>query len=314
MLYEILSPKILRTLRLMRRDFDVSEELRGWCWYREPVRPPSDLVKLSVSDVASRYCKTMRDLYLKHVIEVDVEPSVQMIWGRKLHETFRETVVLVKQLLSRDVTSGVELVERVNDIANAIVNKVLKDVSTKGLDQGLVAKLDSTCRALCKYLVVQIASRVNDVLSRFGRSSLQDSIVYYSVPLVTEYIIDGSLVGLKEVLRVDAIAYNILVEVKTGQIEEFHKLSLAGYALAMESDLEIPVDYGLLIYINFNSCSTSVPKIKVVPVVISDELRREFLDLRDQAMEIVLHERDPGIPDACPETCPYRRTCVGERR
>jgi len=46
------------------------EEVRGWSYSQPPVRPPSPAA-LTVSELAARYCDTLRDIYLHRVKRVE---------------------------------------------------------------------------------------------------------------------------------------------------------------------------------------------------------------------------------------------------
>ncbi|MEM3573767.1 MAG: CRISPR-associated protein Cas4, partial [Nitrososphaeria archaeon] len=70
--------KILRT-ELQR--LGISEELRGWSWQSPPVEPPSRSLFFGVGDLAARYCKTLRDIYLKRVENIKPPPNLKMFEG-----------------------------------------------------------------------------------------------------------------------------------------------------------------------------------------------------------------------------------------
>lgn len=126
---------------------------------------------------------------------------------------------------------------------------------------------------------------------------------------VVERKVDGSFLGLSQELSVDSLSpTNVVFELKTGAPKPFHKLAIAGYALALEACEGVPVDYGLLVYLSFSN-SRRVPHISTTPVFVGDELRREFLEQRDSALEMLYSGRDPGLASSCPSTCPYREVC-----
>jgi len=53
---------------------------------------------------------------------------------------------------------------------------------------------------------------------------------------------------VSRILRIDAVLLPaILVELKTRAIKHEHEIALAGYALAFESQYEVPVDYALIV-------------------------------------------------------------------
>ncbi len=314
MMSTFLDYKILKYLRTLRKENDVSESLRGWEWYREPVRPVTDMVKLSVSDISNRYCPTMRDIYLKYVANINARPNFSMIWGKAVHETFRSILETVRKILTEsDVITGSELLEKLYEdnvieaTVDLVMKNVIKDREEVANNDNQLSKIRKACINLAKFIALQIASRIDIELAK-NRTSIELSSRV--LPFFTEFKIDGSLIGLKDCLKVDILYHNIVIELKCGKPEHFHKLALTGYALAIESDLEIPIDYGVIIYVNFTN-GKLIPKIRTVPVLIDDELRREFLELRDSAMEIILHERDPGLAESCPQDCPYMTYCRG---
>ncbi|MFN7170949.1 MAG: CRISPR-associated protein Cas4, partial [Candidatus Omnitrophota bacterium] len=75
-------------------------------------------------------------------------------------------------------------------------------------------------------------------------------------------------------------------ELKTGKMSKYHKLATTGYALALESVLEHPVNVGCLVYLDFEDNITT-PLIKRDVHAIDESLRRWFIDERDKKMEIL---------------------------
>jgi len=118
--------------------------------------------------------------------------------------------------------------------------------------------------------------------------------------------VNGQMLGLSRELRVDVYLGKLIAELKTGEKRSFHRYALAGYALAIEADREQPVDYGLIIYL---SIEDDLVKIGREIYFIGDELREEFLQMRDEAFEIVESGRDPGIQIDCPRYCIYFSVC-----
>jgi hypothetical protein len=43
------------------------------------------------------------------------------------------------------------------------------------------------------------------------------------------------------------------------------------------------------------------------------EVRREFLEVRDEAYSLLSLGRDPGKPGKCPDYCPYLTVCMEEK-
>ena len=66
--------QLARMVRKWGEGPGVDPELRGWRWDRPPVEPPSRGHPLGIADVTSRYCRTMRDLYLRFVQGLELKP------------------------------------------------------------------------------------------------------------------------------------------------------------------------------------------------------------------------------------------------
>lgn len=306
-----------RRLRLLRRELGfkgVSEELRGWSFDSPPVEPPSRSLLFSVSELAGRYCASMRDIYLKRVLGVKAPASAKTARGVVLHNVDREMLLTIKKLLfSGDVQCGFELIEAVAPLAAVLVEKALlyADHMFSEVSGEVKAKLKDEALAFCKFLAVQAAARLDQALSKHPNSDV-DSLVSITVPPIAERKIDGSLIGLSRELSVDVYTpFNAVADLKTGEEREFHPYALAGYALALEAEEGVPVDYGFIVYVKFPG---PVPSFKVKCFVIGDELRREFIEIRDEAHEVVSASRDPGKPLNCPSYCPYHPVCRGGER
>ena len=306
-----------RRFRLLRRELEVrgvSEELRGWCFDSPPVEPPSRSVLFGVGELSTRYCESMRDIYLKRILNVKPPPTIKMARGIVLHAVNRESFFAVKRLLfSGGIRSGSELIEDLLSLAEDVVDKAIlesqKALSAK-VGEAEERQLRIEASALYKFLIVQAAARVDQIISKYPHSDV-DSIIGVAVPPIVERKVDGSLIGLSKELSVDIYTpFNAIADLKTGKIRDFHPYAATGYALALEAEESIPVNFGFIIYVHIGP-SKLVPSFRLKYFVISDELRREFLEIRDEAYEIVSACRDPGKPLKCPHYCPYYSVCVG---
>lgn len=282
----------LRKLHHIRSRDPVPEELRGWSYHTPPMKPRAYL-GLGVGEIAYRYCETRRDLYLRRVVGARGDSSKPpLASGASIHRIFSEASRAVRALalLGRD---GPEIYEELSKKAGEIAMRSCTEDSR------------GQCEKLYRYLALMWSAEVSKARISFGSQDAAGLI-----PWISELRVDGTLVGLSDRLSIDALAEpSIVIEIKTGQRRSFHRLALAGYALAIESSLEIPVDYGALIYINING----EIDISIETHYISPDLRKEFIDARDEAIDMILSGRDPGIARNCPETCPFLEIC-GVRR
>lgn len=304
--------KRTRLMRARLREVSISDELRGWSWDKPPIAPPYEDVLISVSELAGRYCETLRDIYLRRVLGVSVPFSTKLFDGFVLHCVASQTLTLVKKTLySKGLISGADMIEQLLPKASEVCRIVLDSGLKLGRlsDEELQTSLRKAIR-LYRFLIIQAGCQLDMVLSKFPHAEL-DSVINQAIPPIVERRVDGSLVGLSKELSVDIYmpAYAI-IDLKTGEIRSFHKYTLTGYALAMEADEEVEVNYGFIIYLRVEADKPHV-EIRIKNMLISDELRREFLDIRDEALRIIDMGSDPGMPAKCPNYCPFVSACHG---
>ncbi|MEM3404132.1 MAG: type I-A CRISPR-associated protein Cas4/Csa1 [Nitrososphaeria archaeon] len=301
-----------RKLKLLRQEITergIVDELRGWNYDKPPLQPLSRSVKFGVSELAGRYCETLRDIYLKRVLGLKPSLSVKMIRGTALHWAIKDAVSDVKKFIYNNPdATGTELLrdllskaERTGWAAASKAELTINILEQKDKDQ-----LVKECSSLYSFLIIQAAAKFDYALSKYPHAE-PDSIVSVAVPPVTERKVDGALVGLASELSVDMYTpYNAIIDFKTGEVRHFHPLTAAGYALAIESEENIPIDFGFVVYLKFEK---KTPSFNIRYFVVGDELRREFLEIRDEAFEIVNSGRDPGMPSKCQDFCPYYQVC-----
>ncbi|QGA53967.1 type I-A CRISPR-associated protein Cas4/Csa1 [Sulfolobus sp. E5-1-F] len=281
---------LLLSKRLKKLPKNVDEELRGWNWNEPPVYTRS-LSQVSVSDL--NYCSTLRNIYLK-VKGFKGDIGKQILQGSLIHMVYAFGVETVKRLIySKDGIDGSTLRTLMGDEFYSLL-KDLKDEDAK------------YAKVLWDHITNIYSAELDRVRSRFTNLT-RDSLVSQVVPFYVEFPVDGSFLGLTN-LRVDAFVPHLplIAEMKTGKYRYAHELSLAGYALAIESQYEIPIDYGYLCYVNVTDRDVR-SNCKLVP--ISDAIRSEFLDMRDKAQDIMDKGIDPGIAKDCERDCMFYRVC-----
>ena len=270
--------KLLRSLRRLHRLMEqnpIEDELRGWSWDKPPLRPRAYL-GLGVSEVAYRYCPTRRDVYLKRTgIQGELTSLLQE--GIMVHKVFHAAVMDVMRELVLG-HKGWEAYEKIASSAEARLSELGIDIAKRPW------MLD-----LYKQLVMAWCSEE-------------------WAGLFAEYRVDGSPLGLSRNLRVDGLAEGgVVLEIKYGRPLEFHKVALAGYALALEADLEVPFDYGILVYVkNYNGHAS----FEWDPIYVSPELRKAFIDARDEVIDMLISGREPPKALNCPSSCPFRGVCT----
>lgn len=302
--------RLLSQLRQLYSSVEVSSELRGWNWSNDLLSPPVENVYFGVSELANRYCSTFRDVYLRRVAGVFAPITFKTVRGWVYHALCVRSASLVKSTLySHGLVRGIEFIRLMEEKRDDVVESLIEEYRVKQhLTLEEVEQFRSDLGILFDYFILQAASRLDVVLSEV-RYARPESIINRVVPQVSEKLVDGRLIGLSGELRIDVMLDNrVIIDIKTGDVHDFHKYALAGYALAIESDLEIPIDYGLITYL---SVRDGYVKINNKMYFIGDELRREFIDIRDEAFNVLSSGEDPGMPEHCPEYCIYYSVCRG---
>lgn len=270
--------RALRKLHSYRARDPVPEELRGWSWHQPPLKPRAFL-GLGVSEVAYRFCPTRRDLWLRRVEGVQPEPNGAMKRGSALHTVFH--------LTAKEVARAVVLGNTPWDAYERAASRCRKIVVEA------LGSFDPWLCSVCKEMA-------------FGWASLANELGH--PPALTEVLVDGSLLGLSKNLRVDAIMDgSVVVELKYGSLRNDYVAALAGYAMALESFLEIPIDFGLIILVN----GWERRRIRVEAVYLGAEARQSFIEARDEAIDILLSGSPPPPAPSCPPSCPFKPYCRG---
>ncbi|AFL66894.1 CRISPR-associated protein, Csa1 family [Desulfurococcus amylolyticus DSM 16532] len=277
-------------LRLVRRIYSwsradpVDEELRGWNWDKPPLKPRAYL-DLGVWEVSSKYCGTRRDLWLRRKMGVVVEPSETMAKGKMVHEA----IATALREAGRHLSNGLDVWS-----AYEAAKEKWRRIDTGGSRENarLVEKIYKST-----------------LLSILGEAAYEEALYGSRRPplAISEYRVDGSNLGLATNLSADLVAEGgVILDIKYGAPREFHKLSLAGYALALESEYEVPYDYGMLIYIQGYIESL---KINVKPIYINSYLRRYFIEERDEIIDMLIENREPPRDSTCNPSCPFYKVC-----
>jgi CRISPR-associated protein Csa1 len=298
--------QISREIRKMPRE-ELDEELRGWNW-GSSVLASTRKALLGISDITSGFCETGRDVYLRYNLKIRERDNPMLQNGRLIHDIFGKAIEKAKYLIyahNGELDGEImyqEMMDNITNIWQEIENKYT--LLSKEHIEWILKKLWS--EAARTY-----SSALDKVKSRSPYLKVE-SLVSATIPITTEFPINGEYIGLSRTLRIDALLYpGILVEIKTRQQKPTFDLALAGYALAFESQYEIPVDHGILLYIHIDWKNKKIyTRPEIVP--ISAKLRTEFIELRDERKNIIIYNQDPGLPQKCSPECPFLYYCRGE--
>ncbi len=292
--------KLLKGFIPKSREQGVADELRGWNWHQPPLEPIYDL-RLPLYQVAGKYCASGRDVYLNRVEHKKGEPNSAMKGGLFFHELIVTMLVQTKKLIYQH---GVNVEQILSGLDPFIVDFTAraKELATK------IPEIENKTAQIYSYIYSIITYRLRDILSRQPYIG-EDSLASQVVPFVLEQKMDGTFLGLSPHLSSDAFVFSepMIMDVKFGPREPFHRLTTTGYALVMEAIFEYPINVGCIVYGEFKNSRLYLEKDFHL---INDELRQWFIEERDEKMRMVYDELDPGKADHCSETCPYYAYCV----
>ncbi|MCL5986869.1 MAG: type I-A CRISPR-associated protein Cas4/Csa1 [Actinobacteria bacterium] len=284
------------------RVLDVSEDLRGWNWYRPPLEPPFD-IRLPLYEVANHFCRTGRDVFLKEVMTISAQPTEEMVQGRILHKIISHFVLEAKKLLYavpiKGILQSIESLRSVNirDLAGNDELQLLKN------PEELITRM----QIVWNFELQGLEYRITQALSKQKYIS-NDALIAITLPVVVDQKLDGSFLGLSRNLSADASTFfeTIIYDIKFGKPMDFYRLATTGYAMVLEAIYEFPVTCGCIVYADFYENRLLIERDYHL---IGDELRQWFIESRDEKSKIVFEEYDPGKPDECYSPCPYNATC-----
>ncbi len=273
--------RLLRGTIPRARKWGVDDSLRGWSWSSPPLLSPYE-VPLGLTEVANAYCATGRDVYARRVLGAEPEPNEKMILGGALHATLRDWTIHAKKALYEH---GIEDVE-------AAIDRIRTFPEPEKAE----------ARALVAYEADAAEFRLREALSQFPRIGT-DALVAQVLPVTLSQMLDGAFLGLSRHLSTDLLNLGepcVLDIIFDDHKRPFHPLTLAGYALVLEAVYEFPVDVGVTIYASFKSGRLGIEREFAV---LGDELRMEFVEVRDEKQRMVADELDPGPCEGCEEWC-----------
>ncbi|MGC7847233.1 type I-A CRISPR-associated protein Cas4/Csa1 [Desulforudis sp. 1088] len=293
---------LVRGLLPKAREQGVADELRGWNWHQPPLAPIYEL-RLGVSEVASGYCPTARDLYLRRVRGIRPPAGPAMLRGTALHAAMVHVLVNAKRLIyHHGVAKHHIIVRELQELPGLDVEPY-----SKGLTPADKERLASEAGVVADFEKARVIARIQECLVKQPYIS-EDSLVNLAIPVVVEQKLDGSFLGLSSNLSADALSFcePLILDLKFGEQHKFHRLQTTGYALAMEAIYEFPVNLGCVVYAEIRNGRLVMRKDIHI---IDDELRQWFIEARDDRMRMIHEEIDPGLPDECPDKCYCYEVC-----
>lgn len=304
-LNEIERKTLLGRILPSARKVGVSNELRGWNWADSPLKPLYPDEGIPNHLIGSQYCPTARDVFVSRVKGVRGETNVHVWTGTSIHKAV--STIVLSFVEGHDAPNFEEWWKKENptyprnDTAN---ESQTPETSRKELVRSVWNQTSSECRgALLSRRSAQPYATEHDVSAS-------------ALPFLVEHKVDGRLLGLSGLLSVDCYDYlhGIIFDLKylrpASMSEPWRRLYIAGYAVALESVYETPIDVGCLVYISQVNGQLRVSRDLFF---IGDDVRGWWLEERDKKLEIIAQKKDPGLPKKCYDACLYLKYCLGDQ-
>jgi CRISPR-associated protein Csa1 len=292
---------------ILKRSFgrlEIEDSLRGWSWDSSPVRPYSSKVLLSAWEFSSP-CPSYRDVYLRRKLGLRMPPLKSQVYGFFVHKIVQKIFLAARRAIYNGSTNILDDIRKEVNVRELVKNYTqqfsLSDQETE--------YLVSLGNKIIEYETLRIQARLDDVLATYDNVS-EDSLAFLTIPFLIELVVDGRYIGLSKNIRTDSFGLaSLIYDIKLGKPNFRHRLQVTAYALALEANFLMPVNYGCIVYVRFQN-----GKLKVHREIfeIDDKLRSQFLEIRDNLQYMLVHDKDPGPAKNCPKTCMYREYCEGK--
>lgn len=282
---------LLNRIQPLAREVSVSPELRGWNWWREPLKPYYE-ERISMFAVCGRFCETARDVYLAYVERKQAKRTREILLGASAHN-------LLEHLFSE---------ARRGTFALSFEEWWEKELQHRKSELEEVETFQECLKLLWELSLSQAKAAYQEVKATHPYASEQD-VLATALPFLVEHKLSGSLLGLSGTLSVDCYDYlhHIIFDVKVGgKRKDFYRLYPTGYALVFESLYEVPVDVGCSVLVNFQNGRVVVERDLFF---INDDLRNWWLEERDRKLELIAQRKDPGKGRECPQSCMFLEVC-----
>lgn len=281
---------LLNRVLPLAREIGVTPELRGWSWWKEPLKPYYS-ERISMFASCGKFCPTARDVYLMYVEKKTGKLIREVMLGAMGHNMLEHIFGLARQGrfdLSFEDWWSAELGWRTGVESPQAMEAYLRSLWELVLSQ-----------AKASYLETRASHPYAD----------DPQLLAIALPFLVEHKLNGSLLGLSGTLSVDCYDYlrHIVFDIKIGgEPKDFYRLYPTGYALVFESLYEVPIDVGCSVHVGFRDGRVAVRRDLFF---INDDLRNWWIEERDRKLELVAQRRDPGKATNCPSSCMFSEVC-----
>ncbi|MFX0135554.1 MAG: CRISPR-associated protein Cas4 [Candidatus Hodarchaeota archaeon] len=303
----------LQSIRKMQKEI----LLRGYnpdTW----IPPEFSDITLPVNLLAYNQCPIHRDVYLNRIEKIPLPESWNRYQGLVIVELYKKLHILTMDSVSKMKVKNFQLYEYLIGKQDEIIDEVKKKFHNylRNLNPLLAEKqpeeFDKQLRKIIRFeaelssalIDFQISKQMNIRL----RSTIEDLF-----PFNLDLTLSAPRQGFSGPAAPDFIyRHQVVGDIKSGKWKEFFHYTYTAYALAYECDRNSDINYGAILSVEV-SLNRPVPLYQQSTIeLISDEIRKRFLVIRNRKLEIVYKGEDPGHPDKAlcdPKECGYYFYC-----
>jgi len=312
-----LSQEIVDSISPLYRGYNLESPISlaaDFSYVEEGVKP------LSVEQIAHDECSTRRDLYLSKRLRVGGEETTT--WGRiagVLIDDFCKGLTIYFHGLAEH-PEGLNY-QKIEELAQQYTDKFLCKHKTPLNNLKSRARTEEEQPEYLAYLLKQTAKYELIMIGADFYSSQvpgqQFVPLMQSIPIHFDkksvQIHPGTHLGISDNNTPDFIIIDdpiVIGEIKSGNILLPHHLhTIAGYALAYESEHGADINFGIVYFFQTHSTSKEKNFAQSYFFVIGDILRKGFLSAREEAYKTLLMDLPPMLlRDKSEES--YKRTCT----
>ncbi|MFP3898016.1 MAG: CRISPR-associated protein Cas4 [Dehalococcoidia bacterium] len=292
----------------------------------DPILLPAEfshLKPLSVDDIASLYCPTRRDLFLLKKRRLRGSAMWGRIAGPLIEQFCKGLIDEYENLFTDGARQSYESLKKlIQSYSTQFVTGNARLIN--GLRRHSTSPTEDVTRFV---LVLEYTGRYE--LAMLGADCFLNGDATGAGPLLKrvplehksiEISPDARAIGISSPSKPDFLISSLQAvgDIKSGgAFKEFYPLTCAGYAMAYENHHGSgnDINFGLIYFVETHS--RTVCAARSYAFVIDDELRREFLDRRNEAFGVLLRDAADPPPLASREQyckfCKYFSECDQDR-
>ncbi len=277
---------------------------------------------LTVDDIVYKYCPARRDLYYEKGSNKAHRVKSSKTWGRVTGHFSQEYLAALFEL-GRQKNS----IDSYNLIDEMIREFSSQFMARKKKKLGEIRKMATDNYELPNQLIQMLktngridmgAKLMHGILSGNGNCAGPDDISYEYGDRKVEFSPNPIEIGISKSSTPDFIIekFKIVGDFKTGvHFDERLFLTCAGYALAYENWKKANIDWGIICFVptripTNDTNATTNSQLYVFP--LNDQLRKKFLDERDNAYGVVSEQNPRNFPkdhEVCKKCYKYKVAC-----